>query len=50
MSNNTVQITGETLYDYLRTRFGMTEEEAIASMKEHKQDLSWYNKKENNND
>jgi hypothetical protein len=36
-----VAITGRELFEYMQTRFNMTEEEAIANMREHNQDMSF---------
>ena len=34
-------INGRELFEYLQCRFNMTEEQALASMREHNQDLSF---------
>ena len=41
MSNFTKAIAGRELFEYLQCRFNMTEAQALASMREHNQDMSF---------
>ena len=41
MSDFNVQLTGRDLFEFLQSRFNMTEEQALANMREHNQDMSF---------
>ena len=41
MSDLNLKLTGRVLLEFLMSRFNMTEEQALANMREHNQDMSF---------